>query len=438
MNTFERHFRLARRFLAASLPALVALTAATGCNSITHVEDQAVITPSGISNPAGAMNQRAGALSDLFIAFSGQSLYSGLLVDEFSVTSASLAANFPEDQRNLSVTNSGNFPFATFSDGRINAIIAIGLLKQFVPQPHWQIGEMYALNAAVEIEISEDMCSGIPLAVVSGFTPSYGPTLSRQQLVSGALTDLDSAAKYSDDSDSIANFVAVLRGRAYSDNGDLVSASTAVQNVPLSFAYAAPLNDTTAINTIYNLTVVNGQITVSDREGINGLPFVSANDPRVPIVSLQSGGVQVNALASIPNGSTSLAMASGIEAQLIGAEAALSQGQASAWAHILNTLRQTAITPAMDTLTTDSTTGAAAGMQLAVMFRERAFWLFATGHRQGDLRRLVRQYGLPIASVYPIGPYLGGPSQYGGSVVFPLGGEIGPDPGYRGCLDVTP
>jgi len=28
-----------------------------------------------------------------------------------------------------------------------------------------------------------------------------------------------------------------------------------------------------------------------------------------------------------------------------------------------------------------------------LLFRERAFWFFLTGHRQGDLRRLIRQYG---------------------------------------------
>ena len=27
------------------------------------------------------------------------------------------------------------------------------------------------------------------------------------------------------------------------------------------------------------------------------------------------------------------------------------------------------------------------------LFSERAFWLFATGHRLGDMRRLIRQYG---------------------------------------------
>jgi len=39
------------------------------------------------------------------------------------------------------------------------------------------------------------------------------------------------------------------------------------------------------------------------------------------------------------------------------------------------------------------------------MFRERAFWMYLTGHRLGDLRRLVRQYGRGEESVYPTGAY---------------------------------
>lgn len=40
-----------------------------------------------------------------------------------------------------------------------------------------------------------------------------------------------------------------------------------------------------------------------------------------------------------------------------------------------------------------------------MFFRERAFWLFGTGIRLGDMRREERQYNLPDASVYPHGPY---------------------------------
>jgi hypothetical protein len=53
------------------------------------------------------------------------------------------------------------------------------------------------------------------------------------------------------------------------------------------------------------------------------------------------------------------------------------------------------------------------------MFRERAFWLFLTGHRQGDLRRLIRQYGRNAVQVYPTGAYPGG-ATYGNDVTAPI------------------
>lgn len=417
--------------------AVLALMATTGCRDITQVQPPDSLKPTDVQSPAGAVAFRAGALSDLSSSFSAQSAYSGLFVDEFTVSTPSIAADFPDDQRVLSVSHAGDFPYAGLSDGRNNGIIAISLLKAYAPQPSWQIGEMYALIADAELEFSEDLCSGVPLATISGFTPSYGSTLSRQQLVRQVLTDLDSAAAYSTGSDSIANLAAVLRGRAYADSGDLAAASNAVQNVPLGFTYTAELSDTTAQNVIYALTIANGFITVSDQEGVNGLPFASANDPRVPIASVQSNGLTINALTNVGNGSAPLTMANGIEAQLLQAEAALAAGQINTWTTILNSLRLNAISPAMPILTADSTTTASPSMQLAVMFRERAFWLFGTGHREGDVRRLVRQYGLPVNTVYPIGPYLGGPSTYGSSVVFPVGGET-PDAGYHGCLNTNP
>jgi hypothetical protein len=408
-----------------------------GCNDITRVSDPALVTPPDVQSAAGANNLRNGAVNDLFGNFSQQAVFTGLFVDEFTVASAQYATGYPEDQRILTAGVPGNFPFSGLSDGRINALIAIPALKQFAPTPAWHIGELYALIAATEIDFAEDLCSGVPLAVVTGFTPSYGSSLSRQQMLNRALLDLDSAAVYSTQSDSIANLVAVLRGRAYADSGNLPQASTVVQNVPLAFAYTAELSDTTNVNQIYAQIVVNQSLTVSDVEGINGLPFVSAADPRVAPVAVQGASPPIYVSANATSGSSPVILASGIEAQLLMAEADLSAGQVNSWAAILNNLRQNAITPAMSALSTDSTTTASPSARLAVMFRERAFWLFASGHREGDLRRLVRQYGLPANTLYPIGAYLGGPATYGSSVVYPVGGEQY-DPNFHGCLNLGP
>jgi hypothetical protein len=113
---------------------------------------------------------------------------------------------------------------------------------------------------------------------------------------------------------------------------------------------------------------------------------------------------------------------------------------------MLNALRTNAATTylqlaAMDTLTSDSTTAASPAMQVDVMFRERAFWLFGTGTRLGDMRRLIRQYGRRQNTVFPVGPYAGGTVQslpkYGTDVSFvlpTLSSGSTANPHYRGCL----
>jgi TonB-dependent starch-binding outer membrane protein SusC len=76
----------------------------------------------------------------------------------------------------------------------------------------------------------------------------------------------------------------------------------------------------------------------------------------------------------------------------------------------------------------DSTTGASAAGQVDVMFRERAFWLYGTGTRLGDMRRLIRQYQRDANAVIPT---------YGTdvSVMIPTQGSgQTPNPYYKGCL----
>ena len=53
--------------------------------------------------------------------------------------------------------------------------------------------------------------------------------------------------------------------------------------------------------------------------------------------------------------------------------------------------------------------------QVDQIFRERAFWLFGTAHRLGDLRRLMKFYGRSEDATFPTGQYFKGGS-YGDQV----------------------
>jgi len=105
----------------------------------------------------------------------------------------------------------------------------------------------------------------------------------------------------------------------------------------------------------------------------------------------------------VPN--APIVLAGTTEARLIQAEALLQAGDAAASLALLNGLRAAVgLAPLDDPATPDG--------RVTQLFRERAFWLWLTGHRLGDLRRLVRQYHRSSGTVYPTGPYAGGPLMY--------------------------
>jgi hypothetical protein len=175
--------------------------------------------------------------------------------------------------------------------------------------------------------------------------------------------------------------------------------------------------------------------SVADVEGGNGLNFRTAGDPRVVSVIDPANGVgfdnstpQYN-LLKYPTRTTPVPIATGIEARLIEAEAVMVSDPV-AWLGILNTLRQTAITPALPDLVDP---GTATGRE-DLMFRERAFWLYATGHRLGDLRRLIRQYGRTEDAVFPTGLHFKG-DNYGDDVNVPVPFNERNNPNFTGCID---
>jgi hypothetical protein len=143
-------------------------------------------------------------------------------------------------------------------------------------------------------------------------------------------------------------------------------------------------------------------------------------------------------------------LASGIEARLIVAEVALRGGNVSAWLDTLNVLRAdatllpvpqdtsfrpvagTTLAPLVDPgpSTNDS-------LRVDMMFHERGFWMFSTGHRLGDMRRLVRQYNRVVNSVYPNGAWFKG-GNYGDAIQMVLPVEELNNPNFHGCVDRSP
>jgi hypothetical protein len=124
-----------------------------------------------------------------------------------------------------------------------------------------------------------------------------------------------------------------------------------------------------------------------------------------------------------------------MEARMIEAEA---QMRAQNFVGSLATLNAARATVTGLTPLTPATTDAARADQL---FRERAFWFFSTGHRVGDLRRLVKQYSRAANTVFPIGAWHKG-GNYGADVNIPLPLAEQNNPNVGGgaetCIDRNP
>ena len=121
---------------------------------------------------------------------------------------------------------------------------------------------------------------------------------------------------------------------------------------------------------------------------------------------------------------------------MIEAEAQLKAGDAAAALATLNAARTTVsgLDPLEDAGSPDA--------RLDQLFRERAFWMFSTGHRTGDMRRLIRQYNRAANTVFPTGAWHKG-GNYGVDVNVPLPQAEQNNPNLSGggtntCLDRAP
>lgn len=391
-----------------------------------------------------------GAVSEFAIALAGgpganQVASSGALADEFASSGSSGSIFSTPDRRalpELDVNAANAYPYAKFQMVRIDLLNAIKALETYSPERGAAIGQLFALTGYVEVFFGENLCSGVPLGQPIEGQPSFSDPLPTATLFARAVADFDSATAYGADSVLIGNLARVGRARALLNVGRFDDAAAAVEAVPTNYSYTLSYSATSQPNYVFDVMNNSLLLTVADNEGGNGLDFRSASDPRVPVKYAgrgADGATDVYAFAGYSSLSSPVVLASGVEAQLIEAEAALKANpndtttSGSGWLGILNALRASAIMPSLPPLADPGSYDA----RVNVLFRERALWLYATGHRHGDLRRLVRQYGRSSDSVFPTGPYKNGQS-YGTDVTFvPDQNELN-NPNFRGCLDRLP
>jgi hypothetical protein len=419
--------------------------AACSPDRLLDVRDIDVLDPSTLNTKEALPTLLAGTLSAFQIAYSGAGdlsngghegmvNMSGLLADEFIH-----AETFPDRQgvdiRSIAPGNgSVKGVFFDLAQARALADLTSARYNTF-DQGVEGHSEALSLSAFSYVLFAEHFCSGVPFSTLTDDGVEFGQPQTRDQIFAIALAKFDSALTFAVDNenDELANLARVGRGRVLINQGNWAQAAAAVSSVPTNFVYAieGSSNSARQNNGIWNYTVNFFGFSVPEREGTNGLPWRSANDPRVPWVNTGTVGFDGETpyfmQQKYPDKESETLLASGIEARLIEAEAALQGGNSAAAFQLLNTLRGSL---GIGTLGTPGTAEA----RVDALFSERAFWLYLTGHRLGDLRRLVRQYQRPESSVFPVGSYHKG-GEYGSDVNFPVSSDERNNPNFEACLD---
>ena len=426
--------------------AVIALLTACSPDDILKVTDPDIIDPSSVSDAAGASSLRVGALARFNAATSGGEsmfLYSGLLADEFR-SSDTFSQRDETDQRRVQTSNANiNTALRGVHQARVAALQAAQGLAEFSPTRKGELAEMFFVQAFTETMLAEHFCSGIPLS-----TPGvFGEPLTTVQVLERAVAHADSALAVAATDTvalarSIANAAAIIKGRALLGLGQYAAAGAAVASVPLTYQYVNEQSQSSRDNGIWSLVNNARRYTVVDREGGNGINFISAADPRLVVdTGVVKGGFDASTTLFrqrlFPTRETPFAVATGVEAKLIVAEALIKAGNGAAALDTLNKIRagvvkleNTANAPVLPALTLQ--VGEAA--QIDQLMRERAFWLYASGHRLGDLRRLVRQYGRGPETVFPTGAFHKG-GTYGPDVNFPITQAEENNPKFTGCIN---
>jgi hypothetical protein len=427
-----RSLRMRSILSATSSLALAGTIALAACSptEVLQVHDPDIVNPSDVQSAAGADAVRLGAIGRFTDALScagcsseGLFLLSGLFADEWN-NGDSFIARWEVDQRSITPQNN----FLTDMDrmlqrSRVSASQAVGLLQQFKPTGAVaDVAEMYFIEAYVENAIGEHYCNGLVLSNVVGGVEQYGTPMSTQAAFERALAHADSG-------------LALITGSTAADvkvRNALAVAALAVAGVPTSFAYNIYYSQVKADNGVWAYNNSARRYSVSTNEGTNGLNFATANDPRVPICTggdavCKTKGVTINqrddksafpiyVQLKWPVRDAPITIVGGVEARLIEAEAAFKAGNAPGMVTKLNQARTEGGVTGLAANLTDPGTDAA---RVDLLFRERAFWLFSTGHRVGDLRRLIKFYNRPANTVFPTGEWhKGGP--YGTEVNFPV------------------
>lgn len=441
------------------------------------------VVPTGALGSANTLPTiRAGAIGDFNLAYGGsgaqgsagsegQIMLSGTLSDEIENTET-----FPDrvhaDARSVDIT-SGTYQtvFDNLSRARASAEGAATKFAQLLSPTDLTTNqgeaEMQSLAGFTYVLFAENYCSGVPFTNQNpDGSLAYGTPLTTAQMLDTAIDRFNKAAAAANvlttsAKTTMLGLANVGLARANLDLGNFAAAATAATAVATSFVYQSQydLNTTRENNGVFTGTRNYKRYGMTDKKGGVGLPWISTPDPRTPVfrspatnTGFDKSTPQIDELRYVDQ-KAAIPLATGLEARLINAEAALQTGDSATFLATLNAVRaappgyilagdpanpsnppQPLQASALPPLAAPA--GAAAAINL--LFTERGRWLWLTSHRLSDLRREVRQYGLAVNAVFPNGAYFKGGLTYGTDVNFPVPFAETNNPKFTACLDRNP
>lgn len=453
-----------KKYIVFSIGLLAVAIAACNPNAALRPKQRGVVTTIGASALPGLY---IGALNDFTIAWSGagdeanggheghiglSALFTDELTSQF-LDEFTFRRALDTGQATPANTQLAGI-FNDLSASRHSAELVATSFATLAPQ---DIGraEMLDIQGYTYLLFAEMWCSGVPFGELNQSTgaPEYGQPESTGHMDSVALALFDSAralalvdttteilGQYATNPAEILALSEVGRARALLDLGQFAAAQRAADSAVLDFPtlnyrLENSLNSPRQYNGVWQYTFANDAWGTVDKKAGNGLNFQSANDPRILWVDgHQTGslGVTPTGLDTIyfqlkyPTKDASATLASATEATLISSEVDLKLGQIASWTNKLNGLRANSGL-ALPALTADSTTLASDAMRIEVQFREKEFWLWLTGTRLGDLRRLRTQY-VPAINDFPVNPTR--------DYRFSIPESEQNNPNFKQCLDV--
>ena len=415
--------------------------AACDTAKILEVIDPDLVTPDNVQGEKGATLFWAGALGEFSVAYSGngtgQVMYVAMFTDEMQ-----LSGTFPTrnevDRREIDRRN-GTMEgvYRDLHQARVALENATVVLEEFVPGDS-RIGEMQNLAGFTYVFFGENYCEGVPY----GETPAQGdlvdgtPTTKTETFTRAIarFTSAKAAAGGSSDQEYLAR---VGTARAMLDMGNGSGAAGEVGPVPTDWKYEIFHKGGGANrqrNAVYELVQSQRRWSVSDMEGGVGEPWRTTTDTRVPWED--NGGIGFDndtplfEQVKYPSWDAEAPLATGVDARLIEAEAALAGGDATEWLSIHNTLRAT------EGLADLTDPGNDRDRWLA-HYSEHGRWTYAQGQRLGMARRMMLYYGFSEDEVLPNGTYFKG-GAYGNDVNWPIPFVETENPNFNECTNRAP